>query len=105
MPEVAAVGGGSATYVNTLSEQYTVVYDEMMVNGGIYPSNLCMDGPPLTKEQQSELVKNQVNKRVPLSIYTAPPGWEPYTIKQEVAERIAEADKRSGRSQDGRTKK
>lgn len=104
MPEAAAVGGGSATYVNTLSEQYKVVDDAMMVNGGIYPSNLCMDGPPPTEEQQPELVKNQLNKMVSLGIYTAPPGWEPYTIKQEVAERIAEADKRSGRSQDGRKK-
>jgi hypothetical protein len=104
VPEAAAVGGGSATYVNTLSEQYKVVYDAMRVNGGIYPSNLCMDGPPLTEEQQLELVKNQVNKRVSLGIYTAPPGWEPYTVSQEVAERIAEAYKRSGRSQDGRKK-
>ncbi len=63
-----------------------------------------MDGPPLTEEQQLELVKNQVNKLVSLGIYTAPPGWEPYNVEQEVAERIAEADKRSGRSQDGRKK-
>ncbi len=76
----------------------------MMANGGIYPSNLCMDGPPLTEEQQLELVKNQVNKMVSLSIYTALPGWEPYNVEQEVAERIAEADKRAERFQDGRKK-
>ena len=58
----------------------------MMANGGIYPSNLCMDGPPLTEEQQLELVKNQVNKMVSLSIYTALPGWEPYNVEQKVAE-------------------
>jgi predicted amidohydrolase len=76
-------------------EEYKVIYDAMMARGGIYPSNLCMDEPPLTEEQQLELVKNQVNKMVSRGIYTAPPGWEPYSIDQEVTERIAAAEKRS----------
>jgi hypothetical protein len=83
-------------------EEYKIIYDAMMAKGGIYPANLCMEKPPLTEDQQLELVKNQVNKMVSLGIYTAPPGWAPYEVEQEVAERIAEADERSGRSMNGR---
>ena len=76
-------------------EEYKVIYDAMMAKGGIYPRNLCMDKPPLTEEQQLELVKNQVNKMVTDGVYTPPPGWEPYDVDPEVAARIDEAAKRS----------
>jgi predicted amidohydrolase len=82
-------------------EEYKVIYDAMMARGGIYPRNLCMDEPPLTEEQQLELVKNQVNRMVSLGVYTPPPGWEPYAIDAEVAERIAAAKGRSGQTKDG----
>lgn len=76
----------------------------MMANGGIYLSNLCMDGPPLTEERQLELVKNQVNKRVSVGIDAARPGGEPYNVEQDVADRIADVDRRSERPQDRRKK-
>lgn len=76
-------------------EQYQVIYDAMMAKGGIYPRNLCMDKPPLTEDQQLELVKNQVNKMVADGVYTAPPGWEPYEVDPEVAARIEEAANRA----------
>jgi len=75
-------------------EEYKVIYDAMMAKGGIYPRNLCMDKPPLTEEQQLELVKNQINKMVSHGVYTPPPGWEPYSIDAEVAERIADTEKK-----------
>ena len=72
-------------------EEYKVMYDAMMAKGGIYPANLCMDKPPLTEDQQLELVKNQVNKMVTDGVYTPPPGWSPYDIDPEVQERLNEA--------------
>ena len=54
-----------------------------------------MDKPPLTEDQQLELVKNQVNKMVRDGVYTPPPGWEPYEVDAEVTARIDEAAKRS----------
>ena len=73
-------------------EEYKVIYDAMMAKGGIYPKNLCMDEPPFTEEDQVELVKHQVNKMVKLGIYTAPKNWEPYEIKESVAERIKKTE-------------
>ena len=75
-------------------EEYKVIYDAMMAKGGIYPANLCMDKPPLTEEQQAELVKNQVNKMVADGVYTPPPGWKPYDVDPEVSARIDEAKNR-----------
>ena len=45
-------------------EEYKVIYDAAMAKGGIYPRNLAMDAPPLTEEQQLELVKRQINRMV-----------------------------------------
>ena len=73
-------------------EEYKVIYDAMMAKGGIYPKNLCMDEPPFTEEDQVELVKHQVNKMVKLGIYTTPKNWEPYKIKESVAERIKKTE-------------
>ena len=72
--------------------EYKVIYDAMMAKGGIYPKNLCMNEPPFTEEDQVELVKHQVNKMVKLGIYTAPKNWEPYDIKESVAERIKKTE-------------
>jgi len=71
-------------------EEYQVIYDAQMAQGGIYPRNLCMNEPPLTEEQQLELVKHQINLMVQRGIYTAPPGWESYEVDPVVAARIAE---------------
>lgn len=76
-------------------EQYKVIYDAMMAKGGIYPRNLCMDKPPLTEEQQQELVKIQINKMVSQGVYTPPPGWEPYDADPVVTERLKEAASRT----------
>ena len=76
-------------------EEYKVIYDAMMAKGGIYPRNLAMDKPPLTEEQQHELVKIQVNKMVEWGVYTAPPGWEPFEEDPEVKGRVEEAEQRS----------
>lgn len=74
-------------------EEYKVIYDAMMAKGGIYPKNLCMEEPPLAEADQAELVRYQVNRMVEWGVYTPPPGWEPYTIKKEVLERIEKARK------------
>jgi predicted amidohydrolase len=79
-------------------EEYKVIYDAMMAKGGIYPRNLCMDRPPLTEEQQLELVKIQINKMVSHGIYTPPPDWEPYAADREVAGILREAENRRPRS-------
>ena len=73
-------------------EEYKLIYDAMMAKGGIYPRNLCIEEPPLTEGGQLELVKHQVNKMVAMGIYTAPPGWEPYEVSEEVQERIKKAN-------------
>ena len=75
-------------------EEYQVIYDAMMAKGGIYPRNLCMDKPPLTEEQQLELVKHQINKMVSYGTYTAPPDWEAYDVDPEVLGRLEEAERR-----------
>lgn len=72
-------------------EEYKTIYDSAAARGGIYPKNLCMDEPPLTEENQVELVKHQINKMVSWGVFTPPAGWEPYRIKEEVAERIRKA--------------
>ncbi|MDJ0927835.1 MAG: nitrilase-related carbon-nitrogen hydrolase [Gammaproteobacteria bacterium] len=76
-------------------EEYKVIYDAMMARGGIYPANLAMEQPPLTEDQQLELVKHQINRMVAWGVYTAPPGWEPYDVDPEVAERIDAANRLS----------
>ena len=76
-------------------EEYKVIYDAQMAKGGIYPRNLAMDKPPMTEQQQHELVKHQVNKMVDWGVYTPPPGWEPFEVDPEVRERVDEAEKRS----------
>ncbi|MCC5794839.1 MAG: hypothetical protein JJT85_08905 [Chromatiales bacterium] len=72
-------------------EEYKAVYDAAQARGGIYPRNLCMQEPPLTEQQQLELVKRQVNRMVEWGSYT-PPGdasrWQPYEISPEVLERL-----------------
>ena len=75
-------------------EEYQVIYDAMMAKGGIYPRNLCMDKPPLTEEQQLELVKHQINKMVSYGTYTAPPDWEAYEVDPDVLGRLEEAERR-----------
>lgn len=72
-------------------EEYKVIYDAMMAKGGIYPRNLAMEEPPLTQEQQLELVKHQVNKMVEYGVYTPPGDWEPYTVDEEVQNRVTKA--------------
>ena len=76
-------------------EEYKVIYDAMMAKGGIYPRNLCMDGPPLTEEQQLELVKIQINKMVSQGVYTPPPGWTPLEVDPAVDKRVREAASRN----------
>jgi predicted amidohydrolase len=76
-------------------EEYKVIYDAMMAKGGIYPRNLCMDGPPLTEEQQLELVKIQINKMVSQGVYTPPPGWTPLEVDPVVDKRVREAASRN----------
>jgi hypothetical protein len=66
-----------------------------MARGGIYPANLAMEQPPMTEEQQLELVKHQINRMVETGVYTAPDGWEPYKIDDEVAGRIEAAGRLS----------
>lgn len=78
-------------------EEYKIIYDAMMVKGGIYPRNLCMEEPPLTEADQAEMCRYQANKMVERGIYTPPPGWEPYTIKKELLERIQKAEARAKR--------
>lgn len=75
-------------------EEYKVIYDAMMAKGGLYPRNLCMEEPPLTKEGQAELCRYNANRMVELGIYTPPPDWEPHTIKKEIIERVRKARKR-----------
>ncbi len=75
-------------------EQYKVIYDAIMAKGGLFPSNLYLEEPPLTVPDQGEVFRNQVNRAVELGIYTPPPGWKPRTIKREVLERIEKAKKR-----------
>ena len=65
-----------------------------------------MDEPPLTEEQQLELVKNQVNKMVEQGVYTPPPGWEPYEYRSrkwprriDAAGKKLQADKGSKRDE------
>lgn len=81
-------------------EEYKTIYDAMMARGGIYPRNLCMDEPPLTEQQQLELVKHQVNKMVDWGTYT-PPGnaadWRPREVSEEVRQRLDKAAARSKR--------
>jgi hypothetical protein len=62
-----------------------------MARGGIYPKNLCMEEPPLAEADQLELVKHQINKMVDWGVFTPPADWEPYVVKQEIAERIRRA--------------
>lgn len=76
-------------------EEYKVIYDAQMAKGGIYPRNLAMDKPPMTEQQQHELVKLQVNKMVEWGVYSPPKGWEPFEVDPEVRERVDEAEKRS----------
>ena len=76
-------------------EEYKVIYDAMMAKGGIYPRNLCMDEPPLTEEQQLELVKIQINKMVSQGVYTPPPGWTPLEVDPAVDKRVREAASRN----------
>ena len=71
-------------------EEYKVIYDAMMAKGGIYPRNLCMEEPPLDEPEAAELSRHQVNKMVELGIYTPPPGWEPYVIKEEILKKVKE---------------
>ncbi|MCK6371040.1 MAG: hypothetical protein L6Q83_06870, partial [Gammaproteobacteria bacterium] len=59
-----------------------------MARGGIYPRNLCLEEPPFTEPQQLELVKHQVNKMVEWGVYTPPRDWEPYTVSEDVSERL-----------------
>ena len=76
-------------------EEYKVIYDAMMAKGGIYPRNVCMDEPPLTEEQQLELVKIQINKMVSQGVYTPPPGWTPLEVDPVVDKRVREAASRN----------
>ena len=76
-------------------EEYKVIYDAMMGKGGIYPRNVCMDEPPLTEEQQLELVKIQINKMVSQGVYTPPPGWTPLEVDPVVDKRVREAASRN----------
>jgi hypothetical protein len=76
-------------------EEYKVIYDAMMAKGGIYPRNLCMEEPPPTEAERFELIRYQINRMVERGIYTPPPGWEPYTIKKEISEKIEKARKES----------
>jgi predicted amidohydrolase len=72
-------------------EEYRTIYDAAMARGGIYPSNLCMDEPPLTEAQQAELVKHQINKMVAWGVFTPPKDWTPYDVAPDVLARIAKA--------------
>lgn len=69
-------------------EEYKVIYDSMMAQGGIYPRNMCMEEPPLTYDDQQEVCRYNINRAVELGIYTPPKGWKPYTIKESVMRRI-----------------
>ncbi|MBT5891755.1 MAG: hydrolase [Chromatiales bacterium] len=76
------------------NEEYKVIYDAMEAKGGVYPKNLCMDGPPFTEAHQEELVKHQINKMVDWGVYTASKDWEPYAVDPEVTERLDQAANR-----------
>ena len=91
---LAAVAAVQKAHPDLRVEEYKTIYDAAMARGGIYPRNLCMEEPPLTEENQVELVKHQINKMVSWGVFTPPKGWEPYDVKPEVAERI----RRAGRS-------
>lgn len=75
-------------------EEYKIIYDAMMAKGGLYPKNICMAEPPLTEADREELCRYNVNRAVKLGVYTPPPDWKPYTIKQEVLDRIKKAGNR-----------
>ncbi len=72
-------------------EEYKVIYDAMMAKGGIYPTNLCMEDPPLNEADQKELVKHQVNKMVEWGIYSPTRDWKPYKVSESVSLRIKKA--------------
>jgi predicted amidohydrolase len=80
--------------INLRVEQYKIIYDAMMVRGGIHQKNMCMEEPPLASPDQHEVCRYNINRAVELGIFTPPPDWEPYTIKKEVLKRIEKARRR-----------
>ncbi len=86
-------------FLNFLSqlriEQYILPYQYALDQGGIYPKNLAMDEPPMTRQPHYDLLRYNVNKLVELGIWVPPEGWKPYPIAKDVLDRIEKARSRS----------
>jgi predicted amidohydrolase len=75
-------------------EEFILPYQYALNVGGLYPKNLGMDEPPMTRRPHDDLIRWCNNRAVELGIWEPYDGWEPFKIRQDVIDRIERAKAR-----------